>query len=314
MAKRRSITGPKKKRKASDGAASRQPQESGSDTSRGRRANAVTNHRSPATVSDVSNPSGRVGTKRKSSVIIESVNDTNDVRSPKRIAAKLKPRLRYINEDVIKTKWEVLPEHMQQQVRELFVAAERPIMTRHSEDKRKIEVQAALSTVTGTLAKRLPRMPFPAKTKEEHFNYEVLMNKNLTLEHQLTRILHSTALLESQITKEERLLIRERAGMNQLKRNAKAEVKLRSCQTGKRPGVLQAGIEVKESEDNATSIGLIKVPATKLPASEMDLDVSLQPTVWQLCDHLGSMETNATQTKGIIPALSETAAVLESQI
>ena len=34
-------------------------------------------------------------------------------------------------------------------------------------------------TSSGRLAKRLPCMPFPSKTKEEHFNYEALMNKNV---------------------------------------------------------------------------------------------------------------------------------------
>ncbi|MCJ1382313.1 hypothetical protein MMC17_005426 [Xylographa soralifera] len=308
MVRRRSITGLKKMRKAPDGAASGQPQEIGSNTSRGHRATAVSD------LSNLASSSGRVGTKRKSSVIIESVDDTNDVQSPKRFAAHLKPRFRYINQNVIKTKWEVLPELMQQQVRELFVAVERPVITRHSEDKRRIEAQAALSTVTRTLAKRLPRMPFPSKAKEEHFNYEALMNKNLALEHRLTLVLHSTALLENQITKEKRLLAREGAALNQLKRNAKAEVKLRSRQTAKRPGVLQARIRVKESEDNATSIGLIKVPSTELPALEMGLDASLHPIVLQLRGHLENMETNATQTKGMNTALSETSAVLESQI
>ena len=44
----------------------------------------------------------------------------------------------------------------------------------------------------------------------------------------------------------------------------------------------------------------------------MDLDISLQPMVRQLRDHLESMETNATQTKGMNAALSETVAVLEN--
>ncbi|MCJ1388412.1 hypothetical protein MMC18_001259 [Xylographa bjoerkii] len=232
-------------------------------------------------------------------------------------SAALKPRLQYVNQDVIKTKWEVLPEHMQQLVRELFVAVERPVITRDSEEKRRIEAQEALSAVTKTLAKRLPRMPFPTKTKEEHFNYEALMNKNLALEHQMTLTLHSTALLESQIIKEERLLESERAALNRLKRNEKAEAKLRSRQTAKRPDVLQPGIKVAESEDNAASIGLINAPSSKLPPSEyrqMDLDASLQPVVLQLRSHLESLENNASQIEGTNTALLETAAVLESQI
>ncbi|MCJ1397831.1 hypothetical protein MMC11_001027 [Xylographa trunciseda] len=317
MVKRRSVTGVRKKHKASKGAAAGQTHKTGSIPAQGRRANASTNPGSSVMssgVSTLSSTPGRVGTKRKSSDFIEGVDDPNDIQPPKRFAILLKPRFRYINQDVIKTKWEVLPENMQHRVRELFMAVERPILARQPGENMTIEAQAALSTVTKTLAKRLPRMPFPTKTKEEHFNYEALTSKNLTLEHQLTLILHSTALLQSQITKEKRLLAKEQAALNELKRNAKAEVNIRRRQTSKRPEVLRQLIRVEDFEDNAVSIGLVKLESIKLSSLEMNIDASLQPLLLQLRSHLESMENNATQMKGMKIALLQTAAVLESQI
>ena len=126
----------------------------------------------------------------------------SDTQTPRKFAA-LKPRFRYINQDVIKTKWEVLPEHVQRRVQEILVAGERPVIARLPEETKRIEAQAALGAITktlgisipsswlealllttfGRLVKRLPRMPFPPKTKEEHFNYEALISKNVRSRH-----------------------------------------------------------------------------------------------------------------------------------
>ncbi|MCJ1284474.1 hypothetical protein MMC26_003806 [Xylographa opegraphella] len=105
----------------------------------------------------------------------------------------------------------------------------------------------------------------------------------------------------------------ERAALDRTKSNAEAEVELRSRQAAKRSGLLQAGIQVKESEDSATNIGLMPVPSTKPPAFEMDVDGYLQPRILQLHGHLKSIETNATQTKGMNASISDTAAILQNQ-
>ena len=61
--------------------------------------------------------------------------------------AMLKPRIRHIAEHTIKTKWITLPESAQKKVDELFHAVERPVITRHRDERKRIEVQTALATV-----------------------------------------------------------------------------------------------------------------------------------------------------------------------
>lgn len=74
-----------------------------------------------------------------------------DGQPPSKKFAALKPRLRYIPQDVIKNKWEVLPEHIQGRVRELFVAVGRPVITQYRDERRRIGAQAALSSIKRTL-------------------------------------------------------------------------------------------------------------------------------------------------------------------
>jgi kinetochore protein Fta7 len=62
----------------------------------------------------------------------------------------LKPRLRYIHQDVIKHKWDVLPEPVQGRVTALFRSIERPVIVGHQDDRRRVEAQLALGTITRT--------------------------------------------------------------------------------------------------------------------------------------------------------------------
>lgn len=91
----------------------------------------------------------------------------------------LKPRTRHIPQDVITTKWSALPNPAQQQVRELFTAAKRPVILGCRNEKRRREAEVALGAVVGKLEKQLPRMPFPPKTREYHFDLEKLMERNV---------------------------------------------------------------------------------------------------------------------------------------
>ncbi|MCJ1472155.1 hypothetical protein MMC13_000802 [Lambiella insularis] len=230
MAKRKSITGLKRKRKRSVAPVKQNDgRESALDASSG--SHSITT----ATQSPLENlrtdrvaraEPARIGSKR-SRIEVEDDVDLSYYQLHKDLVL-LKPRLRYIHQDVIKRNWRVLPEAVQSRVRELLVAVQRPVICRHREGKSREEAQEALNTVTRTLAKRLPRMPFPMKTKEEHFDYERLLNKNLSLEHQLTPAIHSIALLEGQIVKEEALLAKETIALQELNRNARAEETLRN--------------------------------------------------------------------------------------
>jgi kinetochore protein Fta7 len=125
-----------------------------------------------------------------------------------------------------------------------------------------------MPSVSRRLSKRLPRMPFPPGTKEMHFDYEAMLNSNVSalplhhpypihllssplhnlrtqsihplscsptnpifqraLEHQLTQSTHTLALIAAETAKETALLAADEANLVALERNAKAAAKQRA--------------------------------------------------------------------------------------
>lgn len=68
------------------------------------------------------------------------------MRDSKRFAY-LKPRVRYVAERTIKSKWSTLPEPVQEKVREMFRLLERPVIVRQRDERKRIEAQAAVAAV-----------------------------------------------------------------------------------------------------------------------------------------------------------------------
>lgn len=61
--------------------------------------------------------------------------------------AYLKSHVRNVPERTIKSKWSTLPEHVQDKVRDMFRALERPVIVRHQNERKRIEAQAAVQVV-----------------------------------------------------------------------------------------------------------------------------------------------------------------------
>lgn len=66
---------------------------------------------------------------------------------PSKRLAILKPRVRNISETTIKAKWTTLPDSVQSRINELFCAVELPVITRHRDERKRIEAQTALAAV-----------------------------------------------------------------------------------------------------------------------------------------------------------------------
>ncbi|TPR09212.1 hypothetical protein CAN33_008055 [Aspergillus niger] len=98
--------------------------------------------------------------------------------------AYLKPQVRQVSERTIKSKWSTLPEPVQDRVRDMFRALERPVIVRQQNEGKRIEAQAAVQAVVKNLGKRLPRMPFPPVTKDSVFEYEAALKEH---EHPVLR-------------------------------------------------------------------------------------------------------------------------------
>lgn len=61
--------------------------------------------------------------------------------------AYLKSHVRNVPERTIKSKWSTLPEPVQDKVRDMFRALERPVIVRHQNERKRIEAQAAVQVV-----------------------------------------------------------------------------------------------------------------------------------------------------------------------
>lgn len=65
-------------------------------------------------------------------------------RSSRKQYASLKPRVKTLKEATIRKKWKKLPVLTQAKVADLLRTVERPALTHGSNDKRTVEVQAAI--------------------------------------------------------------------------------------------------------------------------------------------------------------------------
>ena len=72
--------------------------------------------------------------------------------------AYLKPHVRQVPERTIKSKWSTLPNPVQDKVRDMFRALERPVIVRHQNERKRIEAQAAVQAVVKKYARILGEM------------------------------------------------------------------------------------------------------------------------------------------------------------
>jgi kinetochore protein Fta7 len=113
--------------------------------------------------------------------------------------ASLQPRVKTLKEATIRKRWKKLAPASQARVADLLRTVERPTLTHGGNDRRNIEVQAAISelvegyvglhisfrsanclTHTIRLIERLPRMPFPPGTDELSFDFESTINRQVS--------------------------------------------------------------------------------------------------------------------------------------
>lgn len=122
----------------------------------------------------------------------------------------MKSRVKHVSQNIIRSKWTVLDGDAQAKVEELLRSTELPVLASYSSEQRKIEAQIALRSINGTLCKCLPRMPFPPKTKEIHFDYDTLVKDNRDLQLSLVTSVKSNLSLVNEVEKQELALSSER--------------------------------------------------------------------------------------------------------
>ncbi|MCJ1232993.1 hypothetical protein MMC14_000947 [Varicellaria rhodocarpa] len=231
----------------------------------------------------------------------------------------LKPKTRYIQQDIIKDRWRSLPDNAQGRVESLFRSTERLVITKQNGSRKMVETQAALSSTVNSLSKRLPRMPFPPGTKDAHFNRESMIRDNRVLEMRLTHSLHTIALLKSAISKERYGLAMDVSQLDELKRNARSEDRLR------RQHATKVGYDTlhevlsercKEESDTASAFTGLFVPfdEKRLRSTSKWRDSKLQSVIPQLLSHMESMESSVSNVKDIDKHLLKVNSVISQVI
>lgn len=76
-----------------------------------------------------------------------SNNANSNTNARNKRFAYMKPHVRQVPERTIKSKWSTLPEPVQDKVRDMFRALERPVIVRHQNERKRIEAQAAVQVV-----------------------------------------------------------------------------------------------------------------------------------------------------------------------
>ncbi|PWY71659.1 hypothetical protein BO70DRAFT_298282 [Aspergillus heteromorphus CBS 117.55] len=225
--------------------------------------------------------------------------------------AYLKPQVRQVSERTIKSKWSTLPEPVQDKVRDMFRALERPVIVRQQNENKRIEAQAAVQAVVKNLGKRLPRMPFPPVTKDSVFEYEAALKEHCSLEATLATMTDSIDLLKTEVEKEEALLEREKKQLHEMEKNAKRAETDRKRQSKKEHPVLRHLSKVPSDQDKKQvefSLSHGKDSQTMFDELENDPDVS--SLLKQLNGHLRSMQNNTTPLTGLTDAIARSHAAL----
>ncbi|KAM5447457.1 hypothetical protein MaudCBS49596_005968 [Microsporum audouinii] len=224
--------------------------------------------------------------------------------------AALQPRIRHINEETIKSKWTTLPDSTQEKVKQLFLSVELPVITRNRDEKKRVEAQSALATVRKNLGKRLPKMPFPAGTRDGSFDYESALGESRVLESQLATTTSSIRLLQAEIKREEAELAKDKLKLEELERNAKAaESERKRLNKNVHPVLKQ--LDKSSMNETANADFKLEMKNEETVLGEIDADPKLLPTIKQLRNHLESMQGNAAQVRGIGHAITRAKAALD---
>ncbi|KAL5001231.1 CENP-Q, a CENPA-CAD centromere complex subunit-domain-containing protein [Aspergillus recurvatus] len=225
--------------------------------------------------------------------------------------AYLKPQVRHISERTIKSKWTTLPEPMQDKIRDMLRALERPVIVRQQNERKRYEAQAAVQAVVKNLGKRLPRMPFPPMTKDSVFEYEAALKEHSVLEASLSTVNDSIDLLNNEIAKEEALLARETKQLQEIEKNAKrAEAERKRLMKKEHPALRQLQGSREKQIEAPPGFDLSHAKDWQLDFSELETDPEVFGLLKQLNNHLKSMQSNIAPLIGLNDAIERSQTAL----
>ncbi|KAI5304129.1 hypothetical protein KEM56_006816 [Ascosphaera pollenicola] len=238
--------------------------------------------------------------------------------------ASLKPRVQYVSSRVIQNRWTALPDGVQEKVKELLHAIERPAISSATKweidrnadgaavERKRMLAQNAITDMRRTLVKRLPDMAFPPNTRDLDFDYEAALLENRNLEAHLATTTGSVDLQRAEIQREKALLAKETSQLNALKANAKSAAAERKRLAKKAHPKIRELENDHEPSHPTSAIGMFKISKDPLLCDIDENDSDLYPIIKQLRRHLESMRQNSLQVDGLKDAVGRAKAALDS--
>lgn len=235
------------------------------------------------------------------------------------------PTILQVPRHVIDASWTALSAPAIEKITSIFQTVERATVMRLKDEEKRDQASNVINTVIRRVTRKIGKgMPFPPPSlgkrenkergdgREADFDAERIIDAGREAERKLGPLLHSVALLKSEIRREEELLEQETKALERLERNAKedrarrrAEVRKFHPSLRKPEGVVEGlgaeGLSLAEDKDDVV-----------LKEEELDEDVAR--VVRELHNHLDSMDNNLKQVDGIEEALMVAEAELKNQL
>ncbi|KAI6714157.1 hypothetical protein PZA11_004147 [Diplocarpon coronariae] len=230
----------------------------------------------------------------------------------------LKAVTRRISRQTIDAKWEPLQLNSVDCITQLLQDAQRPVLTRIHDEKKKTQASTALQSTSRNLIKKLKKgLPFPPGSrshKEDDFDFEKVLDHSRALEAQLTPAMHSNSLLTAELSKEVALLESDKEKLAELEANARSEAAARSKAARKFHSVLQSDDPSSKVEALKDDIGLDITRQSRPLDLELHDDENLQALVKDLDGHVGTVQGNIQQIEGISQAIANSRAAVQASL
>ena len=235
------------------------------------------------------------------------------------------PTILQVPRHIIDASWTPLPAPAIEKITSIFQTVERATVMRLKDEEKRDQASNAINTVIRRVTRKIGKgMPFPPSSlgkrenkergdgREADFDAERIIDAGREAERKLGPLLHSVALLKSEIRREEEMLEQETKALERLERNAKedrargrAEVRKFHPSLRKPEGIVEGleaeGLSLAEDEGDVV-------------LKEDELDEDFAPVVKELHNHLDSIDNNFKQVDGIEVALMAAEAELKNQL
>ena len=248
-------------------------------------------------------------------------------KSSRQCYAALEARTTHVSEKAIKKKWAKPQDSTQFRLRQLFASVEKSATADRATSKKSPERDAMTDLLMITYVsfvsmpsaanhrshrfiRKIPRMMFPPKTEDAHFDYENILTRTRLLGAQLTADNHSAALLKAEIRKERRQLQQDQLELEVLEKGQRDTKAMRKQHDKGLHPLACSAQAVGASHDRRARQSHI-VPDSTSTTADLDKDPTIQPLLKQLRSHLESMHNNTICVSDTKDAITRSAAALD---